>query len=82
MIHIVYYMCTQTLFGESLVKVLTLTKLGWSCGHFVFPRFILYFFSHLWWFGFLGLGFYVDGVLGLWCKAIWGFVVRALYINI
>ena len=51
-----------------------------------FPRFILYiFFSHFcsftvfWGFGVrvlnwvLGLWFSVDGILGLWCKASWGF---------
>ena len=47
--------------------------------------------AHLWWFGvlglrssigFLGLGFSVDGVWGLWCGAFWIFGVGALYINI
>ena len=33
-------------------------------------------------FGFLGLGLSVDGVLGLWCGAFWVFWVWALYINI
>ena len=31
---------------------------------------------------FLGLGFSVDGVWGLWCVAFWVFRVGALYINI
>ena len=31
--------------------------------------------------GFLGLGFSVDGVWGLWCGAFWVFGVGALYIN-
>ena len=48
-------------------------------------------FAHLWWFGVLGLGSYfgflrlgfsVDGVWGLWCGAFWVFLVGALYINI
>ena len=37
----------------------------------------LYFFLILapfWWFGFLGLGFSVDGVWGLWCGAFWVFL--------
>ena len=47
--------------------------------------------AHLWWFGvlglesyigFLGLGFSVDRVWGLWCGAFWAFWVGALYINI
>ena len=33
-------------------------------------------------FGFLGLGFSVDGVWGLWCGAFWVFWDGALYINI
>ena len=33
--------------------------------------------------GFLGFGFSVDGVWGLWCGAFWGFFgVEVLYINI
>ena len=60
-----------------------------------FPRVILYnfflFLAHLWWvgvlglgsyIGFLGLGFSVDGVWGLWCGAFWVFWFGALYINI
>ena len=31
--------------------------------------------------GFLGLGFSVDGVWGLWCGVFWVFWVGALYIN-
>ena len=32
--------------------------------------------------GFLGMGFSVDGVRGLWCGTFWVFWVGALYINI
>ena len=62
---------------------------GWpgygSSGLYFFPGLFFtsfFIFSHLWWFGvlgfgswigFLGLGFSVDGVLGLWCEAIRGF---------
>ena len=62
-----------------------------------FPRVIVYIFFLFWliygglgfrvlglvsYIGFLGLGFSVDGVLGLWCGAFWVFWVGALYINI
>ena len=62
-----------------------------------FPRVILYNFLLFWliygglgfgvlglgsYMGFLGLGFSVDGVWGLWCGAIWVFWVGALYMNI
>ena len=64
---------------------------------YFFPRVILYNFFLFWLiygglgFGvlglgslirFLGLGFSVDGVWGLWCGAFWVFWVGALYINI
>mgnify|MGYP001796587808 CR=1 FL=1 len=44
--------------GYSLSFFLTFAHLRWFLG--------------LWsWIGFLGLGFSVDGVLGLWCGAFW-----------
>ena len=56
---------------------------------YFFPRIILYKFFLFWliygglgiavFYGFLGLGFSVDGVWGLWCGVFW---VGALYINI
>ena len=64
---------------------------------YFFPRVILYNFFLLWliygglgfgvlglgfYIGFSGLGFSVDGVLGLWCGALWVFWVGTLYINI
>ena len=62
-----------------------------------FPRVILYDFFLFWliygglgfgvlglgsYIGFLGLGFSVDRVWGLWCGVFWVFWVGALYINI
>mgnify|MGYP001801797036 FL=1 len=76
---------------------------GWpgygSSGLYFFPGLFFTFFlifSHLWWFGvlgfgswigFLGLGFSVDGVLGLWCEAIrgfwgWGSLYKHIRINL
>ena len=64
---------------------------------YFFPRVILHNFFLFWliygglgfgvlglgsYIGFLGLGFSVDGVWGLWCGAFWFFWVGALYINI
>ena len=66
-------------------------------GLYIFPRVILHNFFLFWliygglgfgvlglgsYIGFLGLGFSVDGVWGLWCGAFWDFWVGALYINI
>ena len=69
-----------------------------QAGHitlYFFPRVILFYFflilAHLWWFGvvglgsyigFLGFGFSVDGVWGLWCGVFGVFWDEALYINI
>ena len=47
-----------------------------------YSLYLILIFAHLWWFGvsgsyigFLGLGFSVDGVWGLWCGAFWVFWV-------
>ena len=57
-IHNIHYTCTQTLFGESLIKVLRLTILNWSCGHFIFFLGLFStFFSHHGGLGFWGWGF-------------------------
>ena len=71
-------------------------KMSTICKNAIFfPGFIIYtfflIFAHLWWVGvlglgswiwFLGFGFSVDEVWGLWCGSSGFFGVRALIIKI
>ena len=75
--------------------IIDINIIGTLISNIIFPRVILYNFFLFWlvygdlgfgvkgpYIGFLGLGFSVDEVFGLWCRAYWVFWVGTLFINI